>query len=49
MFATLSRSWSLIKASASVLRSDSELLVFPLISSVATLLVAASFLLGSEP
>lgn len=45
MFATLSRSWSLIKASASVLRSDSELLVFPLISSVATLLVAASFLL----
>ncbi|MCK7593393.1 DUF6159 family protein [Pseudomarimonas salicorniae] len=45
MFATLSRSWSLIKASAAVLRSDSELLVFPLISSVAALLVAASFLL----
>ncbi len=45
MFATFSRSWSLIKASAAVLRSDSELLVFPLISAVATLLVAASFIL----
>lgn len=45
MFATLGRSWTLIKASASVLRSDSELLVFPLLSSIAALLVAASFLL----
>lgn len=44
MFEKISRSWSLIKASAGVLRSDSELLVFPLVSSVAALLVAASFI-----
>ena len=43
MFAKFSRSWSLIKASASVLRSDSELLVFPLLSSVAALLVLITF------
>lgn len=44
MFETFSRSWALIKASASVLSKDKELLVFPAVSSVATLLVAASFL-----
>ena len=38
-----SRSWALIKASAGVLRADSELLVFPLLSLVATMLVVASF------
>lgn len=43
MFGKFSRSWSLIKASASVLRSDSELLVFPLLSSVAALLVLITF------
>ncbi len=43
MFEKISRSWSLIKASAAVLRSDSELLVFPLLSSVSALLVLASF------
>ncbi|WP_225444484.1 DUF6159 family protein [Pseudomarimonas arenosa] len=37
------RSWALIKASAGVLRSDTELLVFPLLSSIATLMVVASF------
>lgn len=45
MFAKFSRSWALVKASAAVLRSDSELLVFPLVSSVVALIVAASFLL----
>lgn len=38
------RSWALIKASAAVLRSDRELLVFPLLSALCTLLVAATFI-----
>lgn len=45
MFDKLSRSWNLVKASAAVLRADRELLVFPLLSGIGTLLVAASFLL----
>ena len=45
MFDKLSRSWHLVKASAGVLRSDKELLLFPVISAVASLLVAATFLL----
>ncbi len=45
MFEKFSRSWSLIKASASVLRSDKELLLFPLLSGICTLIVAASFLI----
>lgn len=44
MFEKLSRSWGLVKASAAVLKSDKELLVFPLLSSLAALLVAASFI-----
>lgn len=43
MFAKFSQSWSLVKASASVLRSDKELLLFPLLSGIASLLVVASF------
>ena len=43
MFERLSRSWSLTKASASVLRQDKELLLFPLISMGALVLVVASF------
>lgn len=39
------RSWALAKASMSVLRSDKELLVFPLLSVLAVVLVAATFLL----
>lgn len=39
-----SRSWALIKASAAVLRSDRELLVFPLVSAVASTLVVLSFI-----
>ncbi len=44
MFEKFSRSWGLVKASAAVLRSDKELMLFPLISGVATLVVLATFL-----
>ena len=45
MFERLSRSWGLVKASGSVLMQDKELLVFPLISSVAAFVVALCFIL----
>jgi hypothetical protein len=45
MFEKFSRSWALAKASADVLRADKELLIFPVISSIAALLVAATFLI----
>ncbi|WP_430391517.1 DUF6159 family protein [Dyella sp. 20L07] len=45
MAGRFSRSWSLMKASAAVLRSDKSLLMFPLASSICCLLVAASFLI----
>ncbi len=45
MFEKFSRSWDLVKASASVLRADKELMLFPILSSVATLLVLATFAL----
>lgn len=45
MFERFSRSWGLIKASAGVLSKDKELLVFPLLSAVCTLIVAAAFVL----
>jgi hypothetical protein len=45
MFERLSRSWGLMKASGSVLRSNKRLMVFPVLSSICTLIVAASFLL----
>jgi hypothetical protein len=45
MFEKISRSWGLVKASASVLRSDKELLVFPLVSALCATLVAATFLI----
>lgn len=45
MFARLSRSWHLVKASASVLQKDKELLWFPLISTAALVLVMACFAL----
>ncbi|MBP6483577.1 MAG: hypothetical protein KA254_03045 [Rhodoferax sp.] len=43
MFDRLSRSWQLVKASASVLKQDRMLVLFPLISSMAMLAVLASF------
>ena len=45
MAGKFARSWALMKASATVLRSDKSLLVFPLLSGICTLIVAASFLL----
>ena len=45
MFERFSSSWGLIKASAGVLAKDKELLVFPLLSAVCTLIVAAAFVL----
>lgn len=45
MFDTLSRSWGLVKASAGVLRSDKELMLFPVLSGLATLAVLATFVL----
>ena len=45
MFDRLSRSWGLVKASWTVLKQDKELLVFPLISSLAMLVVVAGFAL----
>lgn len=43
MAGSFSNSWALVKASANVLKMDKELMVFPLMSGVATLLVVASF------
>lgn len=45
MAGKFARSWALLKASAAVLRSDKSLLVFPLLSGLCTLVVAASFLI----
>src|SRR5690606_34942475 len=39
------RSWALARASMAVLRSDKELLVFPLVSTAAALIVAVTFIL----
>jgi hypothetical protein len=41
----LSNSWKMMKASATVLRVDPELLVFPFLSMVAAILVTATFIL----
>ena len=43
MLDKFSRSWGLIKASADVLRSDKELMLFPVISALSTLVVLATF------
>lgn len=42
MFERVSRSWGLVKASASILSADKELIVFPLISSIAALVILAA-------
>jgi len=44
MFARFSRSWQLVKASGAVLRQDKELLLFPIFSGIAALLVALTFM-----
>jgi hypothetical protein len=43
MFDKLAHSWDLVKASANILQADKKLLLFPLLSTICTLLVAASF------
>lgn len=43
MFAKIKNSWNLIKASAGALNADKELMIFPLLSSIALLLVTAAF------
>jgi Family of unknown function (DUF6159) len=45
MFDGFSTSWVLVKASAKVLTKDKALLLFPVISSLSALIVAASFIL----
>jgi hypothetical protein len=45
MFERFSRSWGLVKASGAVLNANRRLMVFPVLSSLCTLIVAASFLL----
>ncbi len=45
MLRKLENSWELVKASAQILKSDKELLVFPLISGLAVALVTATFFL----
>ena len=47
MFNRISNSWELVKASARVLQADKELLVFPIISSVALILVSITFFIPS--
>jgi hypothetical protein len=43
MFQKLSNSWELVKASAAVLRSDKELVIFPIVSAIGSLIVLATF------
>jgi len=43
VFEKLSNSWQLVKASAAVLQADKELLLFPVISAVLSLLVVVTF------
>jgi len=43
MFERLSNSWELVKASAAVLKADRELLLFPVVSAVLSVLVALTF------
>lgn len=43
MFERFSRSWELVKASYAVLRSDRELMIFPLISLIGVIMVTITF------
>jgi hypothetical protein len=45
MAGKFARSWDLMKASVAVLRSDKSLLMFPLLSGICTIMVAATFLI----
>ncbi len=43
MFSRISNSWELVKASFAVLRADKELLIFPVVAMLASLVVMATF------
>lgn len=43
MFSSFSRSWELVKASWTVLRSDKELIVYPIVSFVGSIIVMITF------
>ena len=43
MFARISNSWQLVKASAAVLRADKELVIFPVMSLIGVLIVTVTF------
>jgi len=43
MFSRISNSWELVKASYAVLRSDKELIVFPIVSFIGVIIVTISF------
>ncbi len=45
MFSRIGNSWALLKASVAVLRADKELIIFPFVSTIAVLVVTASFAL----
>jgi len=45
MFERFTRSWELAKASASVIQADKELLLFPLMSGIVTMVLLATFTL----
>ncbi len=45
MFGNFSQSWQLVKASWAVLRSDKELVVFPIISMIGMVIVTIAFLI----
>ena len=44
MAGTFSRSWQLLKESLAVLRDNTGLIVFPVVSGICTLIVSASFM-----
>ncbi len=45
MFNRISNSWELVKASASVLKADKELLIFPILSTIGVILLTAVFII----
>lgn len=44
MFQRIKNSWELVKASMAVLRSDKELIVFPILSAIAMIIVSLAFI-----
>lgn len=45
MFERFSNSWRLVQASFAVLRSDKELIIFPIVSGIGLIIVSAAFLI----